>query len=178
MTSGYAPDRLRERHLLMAYMVIGGASNQAIADKLSYTYNRVSIIRNSPLFQAYLGQLRRDLEEQTVGDIAKWIHEETPKTLHRLGELRDQDDELGVALGAVKEILARGAPITTKVQEERTVRVLIAADERRAMEAVLVEDGPTVIDVEPDGDDEATPAPRAPALQTVEEALAEIRAGE
>ena len=162
---------LSQRHILLAYMLLNGHTKRAAAEKLDMNPQYVGVLSNSPLFQAYMESLRRELRETTFDELQDWLRVETKPTLQRLKELRDQHDELPTALGATRVILDRIAPVTTKTEETRTLVLRVDAAGRREMDAVLAEDGEVA-------EASATPAPMLPdatpvALRTLDEALAD-----
>ena len=93
-------DKLSQRHILLAYMLLNGHKQKDAAAKIGMSENYVSILVNSPLFQAYMQSLRRELRDTTFDELQDWLRVETAPTLQRLKELRDQHDELPTALGA------------------------------------------------------------------------------
>src|SRR3989337_4181142 len=109
--------QLSQRHILLAYMLLNGHTKRAAAAKLDMNPQYVGVLSNSPLFQAYMESLRRELKDTTFDELQDWLRVETAPTLQRLKELRDQHDELPTALGATREILARIDPIKTKSEE-------------------------------------------------------------
>src|SRR3990167_4836904 len=161
--------RLSQRHILLAYMLLNGHTQRAAATKIGLSENYVSILVNSPLFQAYMQSLRQELRDTTFDELQDWLRVETAPTLQRLKELRDQHDELPTALGASRVILDRIAPVTTKTEETRTLVLRIDAAGRQEMEAVMAEDGEVVETV-------ATPTllpTTAVRVRTLDEALAD-----
>jgi len=136
--------QLSQRHILLAYMLLNGHTKRAAAAKLDMNPQYVGVLSNSPLFQAYMESLRRELKDTTFDELQDWLRVETAPTLQRLKELRDQHDELPTALGATREILARIDPIKTKSEETRTLVLRIDAAGRQEMGAVLAEDGEVV----------------------------------
>src|SRR3989304_3937137 len=136
--------RLSQRHILLAYMLLNGHTKRAAAAKLGMAERYVSVLSNSPLFQAYTESLRRELRDTTFDELQDWLRVETAPTLQRLKELRDQHDELPTALGATRAILDRVSPVTTKSEETRTLVLRIDAAGRRDMEAAMAEGGAIV----------------------------------
>lgn len=125
---GVPPDHLRERHQLLAYLVVAGFTNRQIAAKLSLTESRVSVIQKSPLFVALVDQLRDELKGRTIGSVIDRLMAEAGSTLDTLISLRDsgtKDD--GVRLGAANSLADRIPDLRriSKVEEERTIRVLL-----------------------------------------------------
>jgi len=135
-----APKRLNARHTLMAHLVAAGTPDGEIAAKLGYSASRVSIVKRSPLFRAEVAALQRELTARIASDVAAWIKQETPSTLTRLRELRDQDTSLAVSFSAVKEILQRAAPVVERHEVENVLRVAIDPATARRLAAVMAED--------------------------------------
>lgn len=135
-----APKRLNARHTLMTHLVAAGLTDGEIAAKLGYSASRVSILKRSPLFQAEVAALQREIRDRLASDVADWIKAETPPTLVRLRELRDQDTSLAVSFSAVKEILTRAAPVVERHEVENVLRVAIDPATARRLAAVMAED--------------------------------------
>lgn len=142
MASGGPPDKLTEKHRLIAYMVIAGKTNIEIGRTLGYHPTRISIIRQSPLFQALTAQLQKELQRSTVGDIVDRIMREAGPSVDTIVELRDAAESENVRLAAAQDLLNRN-PQTAKIsrtEEDRTVRVVLDGDAMRRMASVIAED--------------------------------------
>lgn len=106
MTSGYAPDKLNNRHRVLAYLLAVGRKQNEIAAILEYSPNRVSILANAPDMIAEVARLQNELKGSTFAAFLQKVDEERINTLDRLVYLRDngtKDDN--VMLGAAKALL-------------------------------------------------------------------------
>lgn len=142
MVAGGPPERLNNRHLLMALMVAAGWRQKDIAAKLGFNPNRVSIICGSPLFKAQVQNLQRELRESTVADVVHRIATEAGPSLDVMVELRDHAQAEPVRLSAAKDILDRNPKLArvSKVEGESSLRVSFGAPELRQMFGALLED--------------------------------------
>lgn len=151
------PQRLTERHRLIAYAVIAGKTNVEIARALGYHINRIYAIRQSPLFRALVEQLRKELQAGTIGTVIDRIMNEAGPSVDAIVQLRDSAESESVKLAAAQDLLNRN-PSTAKIsrtEEDRTVRVLFDSNDMRRMAAVIAEDEgrdaiPAVATVVPD----------------------------
>lgn len=173
------PAHLNEKHRLIAYMKLGGASREEIALALGYAPTYVSAVTESPLFKALLDQLRAELKHRTVGAVVDRIIAEGPKSVETLVTLRDTATSEQVQLTAARDLLDRN-PETAKVSREdrRTeTRIIVDARALQRLTGVLGEDAG-----EPVALPEATlavPTPPPPAaFQSLDEAVAELQAAE
>ena len=181
MTSGGPPDALNDRHRLLATYIALGYTNEEAGRELDLAPNRISIIRQSPLFAHEVEQERRRIRTQITADALGLLHQEALPSVRRLAELRDQSDNLNVALGASNSIVDRVVPKTLRHEEERTLRIVFDAEVLAEMREALVEDG-AFVEVEealalpdPEGVHRADPGPR---LESLDDVLAALRADE
>lgn len=72
------PDRLSERMRAMILMDVGGASGKTISEVLGMVESRVSIIRNTPLYQQALAIERARLESTVIEKHATKLTEGDP----------------------------------------------------------------------------------------------------
>lgn len=136
------PAKLHDKHRLIAYMKLGGASREQIATQLGYEPTYVSAITESPLFKALLDQLRGELRHQTVGAVVDRIIAEGPKSIETLVTLRDNAHSEQVQMAAARDLLDRN-PETAKVSREdrRTeTRIIVDARALARLTGVLAED--------------------------------------
>lgn len=176
MASGAAPDALSERHKIIAEMESAGATDVEIAHRIGISASRISIIRTSPLYQALVLDLSKERRSKSTFDIAKAIDDLAPRALGRLAELIDQDENLGVALGATNAIMDRVSPKKTINEVDQTVRVRLSLEQVDAMRRAAAEDsGALEIEAPPPGlkaldDAIAEAAAREAAVEPIEEA--------
>ncbi|MGH8596627.1 MAG: hypothetical protein ACREXT_08215 [Gammaproteobacteria bacterium] len=183
MTSGYGPDKLGSRHFLMALMHAAGFRNVDIARQLGYTESRVSIIINSPLFQAQVRDLQGELRDATLGDAMATIEREAGNSVRVLVDIRDAGENGNVRRLAANDLLDRHPSFARRSAntEEHVVRVSFGPRELAQMLRALppgAEGGGR--HQRPDnGSDMATGAvidvTAAPRLQSLDDALTEAR---
>ena len=179
------PERLSPRHVLVALMVAAGKSNRDIGAAVGLSPNRVSTIRQSPLFVELVRQTQRELREQTVGTVVDRLYarlgEQADSTLDALVEFRDQRGDLKVAFGAAAKLFDKLLPTRTEHQDERTVRVSFNARELRQMVTALAEDNggvapPRVIPAEAVVEVEVPRRLRRPPAMSLDDAIDEVEA--
>lgn len=180
-TNNLPPKTLNEKHHLVAYMQLAGATNIEIAAALDYHPTRVSAIQGSPLYKALLDKLRKDLNQRTVGAVIDRIISEGPRNVEVLVELREHAENERVRLEAARDMLDRN-PETSKVsrQENRSEqRIIFDTHALHRLIGVLQEDGPIVHTVAlPPAPDGAVVPVHSPALgiKTLDETLADLEA--
>lgn len=174
-----APAKLSDKHHLIAYMKLGGASRDQIATQLDMEPTYVSAITESPMFKALMDQLRQEMRAKTIGTVVDRIISEGPASVEALVTLRDHADSETVKLGAARDLLDRN-PETAKVsREDRRSEVRVVVDTRalQRIAGVLAEDAGITVDAEP-GPHVPLPEPVAlpMGIQTLDEAVAELQA--
>src|SRR3990167_2804019 len=97
---GGPPLKVGNRHRLLIALAAMGHSNEEIAQQLALHPVRVSVIRNGPEVKTAIERLQQQMTQESLGTFMDKIVAQAEPTLERLKELRDQDDELPVALGA------------------------------------------------------------------------------
>ncbi len=88
-----------ERHQMMLRMVALGHSNNAVAEATGVTPQTVSNLRNSPIAQGQLVQLRNALDSEAI-DIGARIQEFAPKALEVLEKVITGELESPIAVRA------------------------------------------------------------------------------
>lgn len=138
MTTGNGPpDRLSDRHYALAYMLVNGVSQTEIARRLGYTVARVNVVVNSPQMRALVADLRKERHERAFDAFEALVTpDEDRKSLQRLVELRDQDENRAVAATMTNSYLDRRWPKRTAHEEDRTVRITFAREDVEWMRAV------------------------------------------
>lgn len=136
--------RLNNTHGIIALMYAAGWKQRRIAEALGYNENRISVICNSPLFQAEAKRLQRELASSTIMEVVDRIALETGRSLDTIIELRDHAENESVRKDCAFGILDRH-PDTAKRQrtdEERTLRIVFGREDLARLTAVAAEDGP------------------------------------
>ena len=173
-----APGKLNERHRLIAFMKLGGASRDEIATQLGYEPTYVSAITESPMFKALMDHLRAEMRTKTIGGVVDRIISEGAASVETLVTLRDNAESEQVRTIAARDLLDRN-PETAKVsREDRRTEMRVVIDSRALarIAGVLAEDsGREVINIPPPA------GPTGPAGQpftALEDAVAELEAKE
>jgi hypothetical protein len=106
----------------------------------------VRTLQGSPLFQALVRDVQRQIETRLLDDVVERLVAEAPATLSRLVDLRDQGKDLRVALGAANSLADRITPLSKKVrvEEERSVRILMTQDVEQLLDAIAESEGRSV----------------------------------
>lgn len=147
ISSGGPPDTLNDRHRLLASYIALGYSREDAAAKCGISKGRVDTIMTSPLMTHEIAQERRRIRERITADALGLLQQEAVPSVRRLVGLRDQDDNRTVALGATNSILDRVIPKTTRLEEDRTLRIVFDAEILTDMREAMIEDG-AFVDVE------------------------------
>lgn len=143
--------KLSPKHTLMAYMRASGVKQTEIAQRLEMSYNQVHMICSSPLFKVQVAEIQKQIRDGTVEDVLEMIRLEGPNSVRKLVTIRDTGWKEADQLAAANSLLDRGpAPKKHQVEEDRTLRIIIARDEAQVMREVVQEAGLTV-DVTPRG---------------------------
>src|SRR3990167_507459 len=137
---GGPPLKIGERHLLPIPLAAMGHSNEKIAQQLNLHPVRVSMLRNSPEIKMAIERLQQQMTQESLGTFMDKIVAEAEPTLERLKELRDQDDELPVALGAAKELWESVVPKRTRHEEDKTVRLIVEGGDLKLLAQAIAED--------------------------------------
>ena len=134
------------RHRLAALMMAMGKSREEIASTLGYTkLATLDALTKSPMFQQEVETYAREIRESLLTNFADRIVSEGDATIDRLISLRDQEDDLSVALGATKAIMERIMPrravenptqILINISAEDLAPALSALDEQRRLRTI------------------------------------------
>jgi len=123
--------QLSQRHILLAYMLLNGHTKRAAAAKLDMNPQYVGVLSNSPLFQAYMESLRRELKDTTFDELQDWLRVETAPMIATLEGLRGAltwssgwldlelvalNPELGEYFGTTDGLLVIRAPEESELQ--------------------------------------------------------------
>jgi hypothetical protein len=160
MAPGTYPDTLNHKHIAMVPLLSQPISNAQVVEVLAmqgvtYSENRISIIRNSPLMQELVlryqaGMQAMMMAEQTKGSAQK-LNEMVPAAIESLDELLRGATNESARLNAVKTVFdyAPEAPKATKTAEASPrVMISIGSDALKMVERALSETS-DVIDVTP-----------------------------
>lgn len=83
------PLALSAKHRHIALLDLDGYSNVEIAAKVGDNENRIAVVRTSPLYQAYLADLRERLEAKRVETIDELIVSQVRPSIEALIAIRD-----------------------------------------------------------------------------------------
>lgn len=136
------------REHAIALFAAGGFSTPEIAARLGVGPRVVVQALGRPDVQALVANYRQELLSGAGNAVEEIIKADGPRNVERLQQLRDQNKDVKVALGAARELLARQAPARTEHREDRTTRIVIGRDDMIAMrEAVREVEGVVVKEV-------------------------------
>lgn len=164
----YHTEKLSDRHHKVVLLAASGMQAKDIAKEVGYRdINRIYTILNNPLSQVLAARIRQRIEEKATTEHANLVTKfvaEGPRSVDRLIELRDQDENRGVARGAANDILDRipeARRVPQAIQTDNIHRIVL--DERAAelMREALTDAGVTI---------DANPIP----VQTIEELEEEL----
>ncbi|HDZ27021.1 hypothetical protein LCGC14_1761850 [marine sediment metagenome] len=117
----YAPiEELNDRHRAIAQMEIMGYKNRQIARELDCHEMTIYRVKSSPIYKVYVGDLRKQVEEESVFDAVKYLDRITPKLLRRLEYLSENAESENVQVTAGTSLLDRSMPKVTKTKHEET----------------------------------------------------------
>lgn len=177
---------LNGRHQLVMLAMLAGKSNDEIAQTFDLHPTSITRIKSSPLFQAQLDRLRRDLHERTAVSVVERLFAEGGRSLEVAVELRDHAESEGVRLSAAQDLMDRHPSLrkVQKTESEATVRVVFGREDVARIVGVMaeVQGGPSS-PPEPKAlppTTFATPTAPPPSIrpETLEELLATLRAAE
>jgi len=130
---------LTHRDHRVAFLLAIGRPPTEAGRAVGYGKKRLSNLHLNPTFVALIEQYRQEFFTQTAHTLNERLLADAPTTLKRLQELRDQRDDLKVALGASAHLFDRQVPKRTHHDEERTVRIIFSAEERAACKEIEAE---------------------------------------
>jgi len=148
------PDKLNNRHHIIALLDLSGRSGNDIAEMVEMTPARVSLIRNSSLYQALLVQKREELQSQFIEKKSTALANDPVETFIRdhcleaaekkLALMREAQSEF-VQLSAANSMLDRGG---YKSKFDRTkVSVEITEKMANRFERILAEPPDRVVTI-------------------------------
>lgn len=134
------PETLNESHKAMARMEAANCTDAQIAAATGYHINRVVAVRASPLYKAFLASLSKEINAQTVFDVAAEIGKLAQTAVETKRKLMERlDDHPAVANAASDSILDRVMPKRTGHDVESTVNVRLTFEDKHRIDAVLAE---------------------------------------
>ena len=143
--SAVVPLKLSERHRYIAWLELGGATNNEIAAALSLTPSWVSTVRSSPLYKALLADMRDRVTDENIEQVKAVIMGEAMNSVRTLIGLRDNGAvESATRRGAANDLLDRtpGLGKVQHIETDETLHVTFAGAELRAlMQAVDENEG-------------------------------------
>jgi hypothetical protein len=119
---------------------VAGYTPKEIGKKVALSPSRLNAIRRSPDYVALREQLSTAVSSQRVFDIKRAFDDEAASTFRRFLELRDQDDDLGVAARMIAEHLDRIAPKRTAVDVDSSIHLRLSVEQMAAMRIAAAED--------------------------------------
>jgi len=123
MSVGGPPDRLNQRHMLMAYMEVMGLTPAELAESLRYHRNRVYHIRRAQCYREKVAEIREKLEEYLIRrtiDIHSRLDVEAHAALDTLRSiLTDPTVPASARLRAAVEVLDRAPNAPKKAKGPR-----------------------------------------------------------
>lgn len=162
-TPNQPPLTLNEAHKAMARLEAAHCTDTEIAEALGYHVNRITAVRASPLYKAFLASLSKTTDAQTTFDIATAVSRLAEKAVRTKDRLMDMiDDHPAAANAASDAVLDRLMPKRTGHDVESTINVRLTFEDKHRIDAILAE----AIDV--------TPTPKG--LKSIAEAAADADA--
>lgn len=150
MASGGPPDALNSRHYEIAALDAAGYTNVEIARITSSNANRISIVKQSPLYQALLSLERKKLQDCRRDSVVGRMEELTDLAFTAKRDCLEQRENLSVANAAADSVLDRVLPKVKEDVGERVLHVKLSVDEATRLRRVMLEDADD-IDVTPPG---------------------------
>lgn len=137
---------LRPRDYKLVRMLAEGHTHAACAKVFGLKTDTIrSMLRDRPSLRRLLDETAAALGEEVAKALARSIALDAPKSVAFLQQVRDREiagqgdkaDDLRVRVVATRTLLDRQLPKRSEVSEERTVRFVFAAEDRRQIEADL-----------------------------------------
>jgi len=146
------PLQLKPRHELAAMlMATGRYLDKDIAERLHMTPGRLSVLKNSPLFQVLVTRFKERVHETAIDEATRAVMDDSKENLKVIKQLRDgdfMDPKIArVQLGAASLLFDRQVPKTVHTTREVTGTVTLEKRDADRLGAVSVEDA--AIDVTP-----------------------------
>jgi len=146
-----AAPTITPRYELLALRIVQGMTIADAGAAVGYAPNSAYTIAASPQFKVYLDELRRQVRESCVVDVAQKIAMEAAPSVDRLVHLRDFAAEESVQRGCANDLLDRNQA-TAKISRSETkaaVSINFGAEAVRYLDAVIAErPGQAIVDAE------------------------------
>lgn len=110
--------KLKDWHRIFAEMQLMGKRNVDIARELDVHEMTLAKVQRSPIYKVYIGDLRKQAEEDTVFDVAAHLRKMTPKVFENLESLMNNAESETVRMSATKEYTDRISPKVTRIEAE------------------------------------------------------------
>ena len=143
------PQKLNDRHRLIALMMAMGRRETEIAVELSVSPGMVSALTRSPMFQLQLERIRKTIESEATGVFMDKVVAQAQPTLDRLTYLRDNARHESVQLGAAKSLFDAIVPKRVAGESEVVTRLVIEGADWKLMASAIAEDEGRTIDITP-----------------------------
>lgn len=139
--SAVVPQKLSERHRLIAWLELGGATNNEIAAALQLTASWVSTVRGSPLYKALLAQMRDRVSGESIEEVKAVLLGEAMNNVQKLIAVRDGLDPTNARLAA-NDLLDRtpGLSKIHKSEVDETLRIVLERDALDEIRQAIAED--------------------------------------
>ena len=139
-------DTLTNRHRLVALMDLEGAPPARISETTGYTTTRVVQLRRSPMYQAYLKDLRTRLEAKRIDSIADMLRATVQPSVVRLEKLRDNafgDVPYNVQHASAAKLLDSAISTEKRVEQDHHVKpnIVLSGEAAARIASMLIEAG-------------------------------------
>jgi hypothetical protein len=132
---------LTPRRRAIATLAAHGWSKPRIAKSLGVSLTCVKDACRLPAVRAEIERQVAQLQESVHFELVKALSDEERATFERWRELRDQDKNLPVALGAVRAHFDRVVPKVAVAHDQPAVTITITVEERQQIEIACAEAG-------------------------------------
>ena len=132
---------LSERHRYIAWLELGGAGNNEIAQALGLTPSWVSTVRGSPLYRALLDEMRTRVTDVSIEEVKARLMGEAMASVGTLIEIRDNADASNRRMAA-GDLLDRtpGLSKIHKTENDDVLRIVLESDAVREIQNAIDED--------------------------------------
>jgi hypothetical protein len=141
---------LTPRRKLVASLIAQGWSNTRIARHLGLSVTCIKDARRLPAVRAEIEAESSGLQEAMRFELVRALAVEERATFERWRELRDQNRNLPVALGAVRAHLDRVVPKAAVVEKQEPQVITITLEQQRLLEETARMIGKPYIEIDHD----------------------------